>query len=122
MSGARLCRQTPKPSGGSTGKAAPDVTRVDMVAACTSSSLPSATTRAGWRPVRLTASGWRKLHAEGRLVMSGPWEDDSGALLVLDTDRAGLEEVMAADEYFRAPGVTVVWVREWSPLFGPRSS
>lgn len=63
-----------------------------------------------------------QLHAEGRLVMSGPWEDDSGALLVLDTDRAGLEEVMAADEYFRAPGVTVVWVREWSPLFGPRSS
>ena len=63
-----------------------------------------------------------QLHAEGRLVMSGPWEDNSGALLVLDTDRDGVDEVMAADEYFRAPGVTVVSIRQWNVLFGPRPS
>lgn len=63
-----------------------------------------------------------QLHAEGRLVMSGPWEDDSGALLVLDTDRDGVDEVMAADEYFRAPGVTVVSIGQWNVLFGPSPS
>lgn len=65
-----------------------------------------------------------ELHATGRLVMAGPWADDSGALLVLDTDEAGVEEIMAADPYFTAPGVTVVGVRRWRtivPDAGPGS-
>ena len=63
-----------------------------------------------------------RLHAEGRLVLSGPWVDDSGALLIVDTDRNGVDEIIAADEYYRTPGVTIVSGREWNPLFGARSS
>jgi uncharacterized protein len=60
----------------------------------------------------------KQLHADGRLFMSGPWDDDSGALLILDTDEAGVDEIMAADPYFESPGVTVMSVRHWTPLFG----
>ena len=67
-----------------------------------------------------------RLHAEGRLVMAGPWHDDSGALLVFRTDRAGMDEIMAADPYYRAPGVTVTLLRQWLPIVGgaeaPRST
>lgn len=48
--------------------------------------------------------------------MAGPWPDDSGALLVFDTDEAGVDEIMAGDPYYRAPGVTVVSVRSWQPI------
>lgn len=63
---------------------------------------------------RLTA-----MHAAGRLVMAGPLADDSGALLVFTGDRAEVAELMAADPYYTTPGVTVVALREWTPLVGP---
>lgn len=53
--------------------------------------------------------------------MAGPWPDDSGAMLVFDADKAGIEEIMAADPYYRVPGVTVVSVRSWQPILGARS-
>ena len=57
------------------------------------------------------------LHGTGRLVMAGPFADDSGALLVFDVADAGvLQELLGADPYFRTPGVTVVGQREWSPF------
>jgi uncharacterized protein YciI len=59
-----------------------------------------------------------KLHAEGRLLMAGPWDDDSGALLIFRTDREGMEEIMAADPYYSTPGVTVTALREWRPIVG----
>ncbi len=59
-----------------------------------------------------------RLHREGRLVMAGPWEDDSGAALVFDTDRAGAEEILADDPYYSAPGVRVVALRGWNPIVG----
>lgn len=68
------------------------------------------------RPAHRTVLG--ELHRQGRLVMAGPWRDDSGALLVFDTDAAGIAEVLAGDPYYRAPGVTVASVREWAPLVG----
>ena len=58
-----------------------------------------------------------ELHERGTLVMAGPWPDESGALLVFDADEAGVEEILAADPYYRAPGVAVVSVRSWAPLF-----
>jgi len=61
------------------------------------------------------------LHAEGLLIMAGPWEDDSGAVLVFDTDRAGMDAVMAADPYYSTPGVRVVVLRSWRPFIGPRN-
>lgn len=58
------------------------------------------------------------LHAQGRLVMAGPWDDDSGALLVFDADEAQLETIMAADPYYTTPGVTVTARRRWQPVVG----
>jgi uncharacterized protein YciI len=60
-----------------------------------------------------------RLHAEGKLVAAGPWDDDSGALLVFDVDESGIAEIIEADDYYRAPGVTVVSVRPWQPIFRP---
>jgi uncharacterized protein YciI len=56
------------------------------------------------------------LRASGRLVMAGPWTDDSGALLVFHGDKADMDAVLAADPYYSTPGVTVVSVREWRPI------
>ncbi|MEQ7124246.1 YciI family protein [Actinopolymorpha sp. B11F2] len=60
----------------------------------------------------------QQLYAEGRLVMAGPWADDSGAALVFDTDRAGVEQILADDPYYATPGVEVVSVRAWNPFLG----
>ena len=62
------------------------------------------------------------LHASGRLMLAGPWEDDSGAVLVFNTDRAGLDHALAADPYYSTPGVRVKSVREWSPVVGASGS
>ena len=60
---------------------------------------------------RLTA-----LVAEGRLLAAGPWSDDTGSLLVfLVDDRAALDEILAADPYYSAPGVTRT-LHEWNAV------
>jgi hypothetical protein len=61
-----------------------------------------------------------RLKEAGRVVMAGPFADDSGALLVFDVaDDAELAGLMAEDPYYRVPGVTVVGTRAWSPIVGP---
>lgn len=56
------------------------------------------------------------LNDEGKVVASGPWADDSGALLVLRVDSVDeVEEIVAADPYFTASGVTRE-IREWNAL------
>jgi len=57
-----------------------------------------------------------QLHADGRLLMAGPWHDDSGALLIFRTDQSGMGEIMAADPYYTTPGVTVTALRRWRPI------
>ncbi|HEX3932002.1 MAG TPA: YciI family protein [Nocardioides sp.] len=53
---------------------------------------------------------------EGRLLAAGPWSDDTGALLVfLTATRDELDDIMSADPYYSAPGVTVA-IHEWSPV------
>jgi uncharacterized protein YciI len=59
-----------------------------------------------------------RLHAEGRLLIAGPWDDDSGALLIFRTDEDGMREILAADPYYETPGVTVVSCRRWRPIVG----
>lgn len=59
------------------------------------------------------------LHAQGQLVVSGPWHDDSGALLVFDVDQTGVDQIIAQDPYYATPGVTVVSVRRLNAIFGP---
>jgi uncharacterized protein YciI len=57
-----------------------------------------------------------ELAADGKLLAAGPWSDDSGALLVFVVEsREALDEIMAADPYYRAPDVTRD-VREWNPV------
>jgi uncharacterized protein len=57
------------------------------------------------------------LVADGRVLAAGPWSDESGALLVFLVDsREELDALMAADDYYRAPGVTVAGVHEWNPV------
>jgi uncharacterized protein YciI len=56
------------------------------------------------------------LAADGRILASGPWADESGALLVfLVGSRAEVDAIIAADPYYEAPGVTVTGVQEWNP-------
>ena len=58
------------------------------------------------------------LHADGRLVMAGPWDDDGGALLVFRVDRAGMDAIMADDPYYTTAGVRVTGLRRWRPIVG----
>ncbi|MCK2240298.1 MULTISPECIES: YciI family protein [unclassified Crossiella] len=58
-----------------------------------------------------------ELRAAGVLVLAGPWADDSGALLLFDCDAAALSEILAADPYYRTPGVTIRIRREYRPLW-----
>lgn len=60
----------------------------------------------------------RRLHDEGRLVAAGPWADDTGALLVFDTERAELDRLLESDPYYRTPGVEVLGIHEWTPVVG----
>lgn len=55
------------------------------------------------------------LHATGRLLLAGPWADDTGALLVFHDDPAA---ELTDDPYYTTPGVTVRAVREWRPVVG----
>ncbi|MFC3503250.1 YciI family protein [Micromonospora krabiensis] len=59
------------------------------------------------------------LYEQGEILASGPWPDDSGALLIFMVSRERLDEILADDPYYTAPGVEVTSVREWTPLFGP---
>ena len=59
------------------------------------------------------------LHAAGRLVMAGPWEDDSGAMLLFTADRASMDKILAADPYYSSPGVRVKSLRVLKPIVGP---
>ena len=58
------------------------------------------------------------LHAAGDLVMAGPWDDDSGALLVFSCDLAEVNKALVDDPYYSAPGVTVASVRDWRVVTG----
>ncbi len=60
-----------------------------------------------------------RLKGAGTLVAAGPWSDDSGALLVFDTDEAMLSTIIDEDAYYSVHGVSIVSIREWSPIVGP---
>jgi uncharacterized protein YciI len=56
------------------------------------------------------------LHAQGKLLESGPFVDGEGALFIYDcADRAEAEAIFAADPYSRAAGVVAdVQIRAWN--------
>jgi uncharacterized protein len=61
-----------------------------------------------------------ELHARGDLLLAGPWSDDSGALLVFSADEDRVRQIIRDDPYYSTPGVTVLAVREWTPIAGGR--
>jgi uncharacterized protein len=59
----------------------------------------------------------QQLKAQGKLVMAGPYADDSGAVLVFDVAELDqLQQLLADDPYYRTAGVTVVRLSEWTPI------
>lgn len=61
-----------------------------------------------------------ELHARGDLLLAGPWSDDSGALLIFSVDGDRVRQIIQDDPYYTTPGVTVLAVREWTPVSGNR--
>lgn len=61
-----------------------------------------------------------ELHAQGDLLLAGPWPDDSGALLIFSADGNRVRQIIQDDPYYSTPGVTVLAVREWTPVAGDR--
>lgn len=58
-----------------------------------------------------------RLQEAGTVVMAGPFAEDDGALIIIDTsDRSAVDGLIAADPYFTAPGVAVARIREWRPF------
>ena len=55
----------------------------------------------------------------GQLHASGPWADDSGALVVYEApDLAAAQALLAADPYSEADGViAAVQLKEWKIVF-----
>lgn len=63
----------------------------------------------------------RGLLDQGKLIMAGPWADDSGALIVLDVaDEAEARTIIARDPYTHAGCVSVVSLRPWTPILPPQ--
>ncbi|MDQ6714766.1 MAG: YciI family protein [Actinomycetota bacterium] len=58
-----------------------------------------------------------ELHAGGELLNAGPLADGAGSVLLLTTTRERVDEILAADPYYAAEGVTVAAVRELTLLF-----
>ncbi len=57
------------------------------------------------------------LRDSGKLLAAGPYADESGALLLFRVDsRAEADEIVSADPYYSGPGVTVVGLKEWTPV------
>ena len=60
-----------------------------------------------------------QLLADGKLLASGPWADDSGALILYEAaDEAEARALWAADPYSQTDGaIADVQIREWKRLY-----
>ncbi len=55
----------------------------------------------------------------GRLAISGPFTDDSGALIVYEAASPEEAEKLIADDPFSKAGVFAKWsIKPWNPVFG----
>jgi uncharacterized protein YciI len=58
------------------------------------------------------------LEQQGKLVISGPFSDDRGGLLVYEADTAAEVEKLIAEDPFATQGVFVSWeIRPWNVVF-----
>ena len=54
----------------------------------------------------------------GKLVISGPWEDETGALFIFEAeDQAEVERLLAEDPYRQAGVMTNARIKEWRVAF-----
>ena len=58
-----------------------------------------------------------QLYAGGEVAFAGPFDDGSGSMVVFTATRERVDDVLAADPYYSAEGVTVASVRELTALF-----
>jgi uncharacterized protein YciI len=59
----------------------------------------------------------QQLHAQGRLLMAGPWAEDDGALLVYEVAGAAeMQQLIGQDPYTAAGVVEEVSLRLWVPI------
>ena len=59
-----------------------------------------------------------KLQENGKLVISGPFADDKGGLLVYEAETAGEVETMVREDPFAVHGVFQSWeIRPWNVVF-----
>jgi uncharacterized protein YciI len=63
----------------------------------------------------------RSLYDQGKLLESGPFGDDDGALIIYEcADRAEAEAQLAADPYSKAEGVIArAEIRAWTLVLPP---
>lgn len=63
-----------------------------------------------------------KLKAEGKLAASGPFLDDSGALIIYEADTREEAETLLQNDPFHQEGIFVRWqMRPWNPVLANRS-
>lgn len=59
------------------------------------------------------------LHEAGKLVASGPFTDNYGALIVYEADTREAAEALMRSDPFHAAGIFVRWtLRPWKVVFG----
>ncbi|MFL5761621.1 MAG: YciI family protein [Thermomicrobiales bacterium] len=60
------------------------------------------------------------LLAEGKLVLSGPFADDSGALIIYEAEsEKEVRDLIAADPYTSVDAIGDLQVREWKQVLPP---
>lgn len=58
------------------------------------------------------------LLANGKLVASGPWVDDTGALIIYEAaDEPEVREIIANDPYTQAKVATSSVLKEWNRVY-----
>ncbi|NUR61993.1 MAG: hypothetical protein HOV87_25525 [Catenulispora sp.] len=61
----------------------------------------------------------RELQEKGQLLASGPWVNDTGALLVFEfEDEDALKQALEHDPYADADLISRVRINEWTPVLG----
>jgi uncharacterized protein YciI len=55
---------------------------------------------------------------QGKLILSGPFADDSGALIMYEADsEKDVRDIIAADPYTKVDAIADLQVREWKQVY-----
>jgi uncharacterized protein YciI len=59
-----------------------------------------------------------RMHAEGKLLASGPFSPRTGGMLLLSADSRDDVDLMLCDDPFLDRAIATYEVREWAPTLG----